>query len=223
MSERVVVFLDWQNVYMRARESFHVEAAAHPKGQVNPLDLGLELASRGRDGDRELIEVRIYRGVPDQAYDSVGYAASRRQMAAWARNNKITIIGRTLRYPDGWPDCEEAPREKGVDVALAVDLVTMAATGDFETAIVMSSDQDLSPAVDQVRSRSHLGGARVEVAAWRGPNGRRPNRITADHVYCHWLDQQVYWGLQDDTDYRHSPDAPTGAFPRPPDRFTPRR
>lgn len=220
MTERVVVYLDWQNVYMRARESFHDRHDPHFKGQVNPLDLADELASRGKDSDRELIEVRIYRGVPDQAMDAKGYAAARRQMSKWTRNVRVTLLTRTLRYPEDRPDCEDSPREKGVDVALAVDLVTMAGTaGIFDTAIVMSSDQDLAPAVDYVRDNGHRNHNRIEVAAWRGPHGRRPNRITADRVYCHWLDQQTYWGLQDDTDYRHTPDAPTGAFPRPPSRF----
>ncbi|CAN7390283.1 NYN domain-containing protein [Microbacterium sp. LjRoot45] len=219
MAERVIVFLDWQNVYMRARESFHSPHDPHFKGQVNPLDLGLDLAARGRDGERDLLEVRVYRGVPDQARDANGYSAARRQMSIWTRNNRINIIKRTLRYPADWPDCEDSPREKGIDVALAVDLVTMASEGKFDTAIVMSSDQDLAPAVEYVRDKAHLTHSRVEVAAWRGPNGRRPNRITADRVYCHWLDQQTYWGLQDETDYRHTPDTPTGAFPRPPLRF----
>jgi uncharacterized LabA/DUF88 family protein len=44
-----------------------------------------------------------------------------------------------------------AIREKGVDVKLAVDLVIGAADDIYDTAIVMSSDTDLIPAIKYVR------------------------------------------------------------------------
>jgi uncharacterized LabA/DUF88 family protein len=41
--------------------------------------------------------------------------------------------------------------QKGVDVMLAVDLVTQAMTGDYETFVLFSGDGDLVPAVERVR------------------------------------------------------------------------
>ena len=43
---RVVVFLDYQNVYHRARDAFCDREAAAREGQVDPLALGHLLASR---------------------------------------------------------------------------------------------------------------------------------------------------------------------------------
>lgn len=206
MTERVRVFLDWQNVYMRARESFHPKGAPYVDGQVHPADLGLELAGRGEPGsDRVLESVHVYRGLPDQQFDEKGYAAARRQLTAWSRNKLVVVHTRTLRYPDDWPDTDEKPREKGIDVALAIDVVTGAADSSFDTGIVMSADQDLIPALEFVDRRSRTrGGPRVEVAAWRGNRGDRPRRISIgrNRPYCHWLSDEDYWGLQDLTDYR---------------------
>ena len=57
-----------QNVYMRARESFHEARAPYTCGQVDPLDLALLLVGRGPgDTDRKLEQVRIYRGDPGSA------------------------------------------------------------------------------------------------------------------------------------------------------------
>ncbi|OZD55397.1 hypothetical protein CH252_05870 [Rhodococcus sp. 06-1477-1B] len=219
MAERVIVYLDWQNVYMRAREAFHSSHDPYFKGQVDPIDLGELLASRGKDADRDLVQVRIYRGTPDQRFDARGYAAARRQMAAWTRNRKVEIITTTLRYPDGWPNSTEHPREKGIDVSLAVDLVVMGTAGEYDTAIVMSSDQDIAPAVEYIAGTSGIP-ARVEVAAWRGKMGRRPNRInTRARVYGHWLTDQDYWGLVDETDYMVASTPPTAPVPRPPTRY----
>lgn len=45
-------------------------------------------------------------------------------------------------------------REKGIDVKLATDLVTAAVDDKYDTAIVVSSDADLVPAIDWVRHRT---------------------------------------------------------------------
>ena len=44
-------------------------------------------------------------------------------------------------------------REKGVDVRIAVDLVTLACDKNLKTAILCSSDSDLQPAVKEARKR----------------------------------------------------------------------
>jgi len=44
-------------------------------------------------------------------------------------------------------------REKGVDVKIAVDLVSLACDGKLDTAILCSSDSDLQPAIEEVRKR----------------------------------------------------------------------
>lgn len=44
-------------------------------------------------------------------------------------------------------------REKGVDVIIAVDMVSKACDKDIDTAILCSSDSDLQPAVEELRKR----------------------------------------------------------------------
>jgi len=61
--DRVVVFLDWQNVYKGAREAFCAPHAPHWHGQVDPVDLARHLADDS-PFDRSLHQVRIYRGPP---------------------------------------------------------------------------------------------------------------------------------------------------------------
>ncbi|MEZ0446609.1 NYN domain-containing protein [Cellulomonas sp. ICMP 17802] len=208
MADGVYLFLDWQNVYMRARESFHERYAPFTAGQVDPVDLAHVLLSRGPVGEpRELLQVRIYRGIPDQVHDPKAYAAARRQIASWQRDPRVQVFSRVLRgYPSDWgkPGCTEKPREKGVDVSLALDVVTCGLDGMYDVGIVMSSDQDIVPALEYMdRRRISRGKPVTEVAAWRGDMGRRPNRITVGkgRPYCHWLSQADYWGVQDERDY----------------------
>lgn len=64
-------------------------------------------------------------------------------IAGNVRSQKITINGKTKMIF----------REKGVDVKIAVDLVSMAADKLIKTVILCSSDSDLQPAVSEVRKR----------------------------------------------------------------------
>lgn len=47
----------------------------------------------------------------------------------------------------------ERLREKGIDVKLATDLIVGAVDNQYDTAIVVSSDSDLTPSIDWVRRR----------------------------------------------------------------------
>ena len=46
-------------------------------------------------------------------------------------------------------------REKGIDVKLATDLVVAAVDNQYDTAVVVSSDSDLIPAIDWIRKRQN--------------------------------------------------------------------
>jgi len=59
---------------------------------------------------------------------------------------KIKAIGINIIKVERW-------REKGIDVKLAVDLMVGAIDNKYDTAIVVSSDTDLVPAIDWVRKR----------------------------------------------------------------------
>ena len=201
---RVVVFLDWQNVYKGARETYCAFGAPHWQGQVDPVALGEHLAADS-PFDRELHEVRIYRGQPDGKLDPRGYAASRRQHAAWQRSPLVTLITRPLRYPRGWPVTSapgERPQEKGIDVALALDFALMAVRGEYDVGILMSTDTDMKPALEAVAGMSHSPGPRAEVASWSiaGRHNRRL-AIPSRNLYCHWIDKGAYDRIADSTDY----------------------
>src|SRR6266536_2805539 len=142
MPARITVFLDYQNVYRRARDAFCLPLDPATCGQVSPIALARLITSRGT-GDRVLHGVRVYRGQPDSLRDPKGYAANFRQCDAWRIEPLTTVTTRTLRYPLNWP--VEHAQEKGIDVALAIDLVVMAMTGEFDIGVLMSTDTDLKP------------------------------------------------------------------------------
>jgi uncharacterized LabA/DUF88 family protein len=199
-SPRVAVFLDYQNVYHRARDSFCTRDAAAREGQVDPLALGHLLASRVPGG--RLVAVRVYRGRPSQRRDARSYAAHQRQSAQQVNRGEglVTVIARDLRYPNDWP--RRAAQEKGIDVALAVDFVVMVANRACDVGILFSSDTDLVPALEAVLALRPQDPPACEVAAWAGPSGR-PRSLSVPRVNLrrHLLSEADYRSVADLTDY----------------------
>lgn len=199
---RVAVLIDWQNVYKGARDAFGLHQDGHVAGNVDPWQLARVLAA-AKDptgAGRGLQEVRIYRGMPDQARDEATFRAFRSQTAEWKRRggDRLSLKTRKIKYPP--PHTGEKPREKGIDVWLAIDLVEMAIRHRVDRAVVVSTDTDLIPALRLATETR--GDDFVEVVGWEGlgdaagllyvPGRRIRNRP---------MRRELYEKLHDNTDY----------------------
>ena len=69
----------------------------------------------------------------------------------------------------------ERLREKGVDVKLATDLIVGAVDDQYDTAVLVSSDSDLIPAIDWVRFRKKR---KVEYIGFSIPDEENPKNST---------------------------------------------
>jgi uncharacterized LabA/DUF88 family protein len=198
-NQKLVLFVDAQNMYQCARDAFFSMSDSRRYGQFNPVELGNLVCSRkppGQQGDeRSLHEVRIYTGRPDSSKDPKTYGAHMRQCATWEKWG-ATVVARTLRYPRDWPNSKS--EEKGIDVALAVDFVTMAVEGEYDIGVIASTDTDLRPALEYVIKRP---GVLAEVAAWRSSRSLGQLSVPGQHVWCHRLVEADYNAVSDLTDY----------------------
>jgi uncharacterized LabA/DUF88 family protein len=204
-SKRVVVFIDYQNVYMRAREAFHPTPTTDQKlpafeGQIDPFKLGERIVTRATHETRHLHQVRVYRGQPDATRQPRAYGASSKQVNAWRQNSQTEVILRPLRYPYGWPT--QKAEEKGVDVKLAVDFISMAINQMYDVGIIMSEDTDLVPALEAVFNLKQATGVHCEVATWQPLSGpRRGLKLSATKLWCHYLDVNEYRHVADSARY----------------------
>lgn len=200
------VFIDYQNTYMRAREAFGDATTEHDFtfGQIHPRRLAVHLrqlsAQAGKD--RELLEVRIYRGEPDAKRNPRGQAACQRQMEYWAGQARVVVKSRPLNYratewEDGRPVRWDV-HEKGIDVMLAVDMVSGALRDEYDVAVLLSADTDLVPAAEAVLD----AGKWLEFAAWRPDVGYASHlRIHGRRTWCHHLHRHDFGLVADSTDY----------------------
>lgn len=202
-AHRIVVFIDYQNVYHLARAAFgFVNNPDKNIGHVHPRKVGELLCELGKSQfmDRELFGVRIYQGLPDIRSGARLVGFSSRQVSSWARSEGVVARTRPLAYYESTKGGQTTWRaqEKGVDVMLAVDMVDMARTDAYDTAVVFSADTDLLPALEAV-----VGiGKRVETATWRGGvDSRGPLHIKQRPLWNHYLGRSHFEQVRDDTDY----------------------
>jgi uncharacterized LabA/DUF88 family protein len=199
MSKSVIVYVDYQNMYSDVRDAFYSETHFHTYGQFNPREFAELLVTRrpfGKEKEsRHLQEVRIYTGIPDPRKDPTSHAARERQTEAWKADG-VKVFGRALRYPYGWP--KEPAVEKGVDVALAVDVVRHAVEGKYDIGIVASTDGDLKPALEYVATRGK--NVVCEVVCWWG-NITKQLSIEGHQIWCHRLLLADCEAVSDHRDY----------------------
>ena len=196
----VAVFIDWQNTYKTAREAFGWWDYPNEFGNYSPYRMSRVLASgNGRGADGQLVRVNIHRGLPSQKFDQRGYAANRRQSAAWMKENPEVVIPRLrpLRYSH---DPDEPPREKGIDVELAIAAVEFVLSDRCDVAVIFSHDTDLVPAIELL---SRLRGTEcVETASWSSENFNRRLRVKPP-VFHHLVTEPDFLSVEDRVNYGH--------------------
>lgn len=201
-TKRVVLFVDYENMHRCAVHAFNLT-----NGHFWPWQPGELLVNRRNTRVPNvpclLSQVRVYRGLPDSRRQPKANAANQAQTAAWEKSAitpaGIAIFRRPLKYPMDWPKGNGNPQEKGVDVALAVDLVQMTYQDAFDVGIVCSHDTDLSPALDAV-ARASTSRVHLEVASW-SPMKRISYSGQPGKPWCHHLNKQDFDAVRDPSSY----------------------
>ncbi len=147
---------------------------------------------------RRLQQVRVYRGMPSRHESSDSYSAALKQISRWERGQPpveagaeplLKVITRPLDYRTG------EPREKGIDVLLALDLAFGASEGAFDVVVLFSGDSDLLPALERAASF----GVACEAAVWEGGRRRLPKSNFVK--WEHRLREMDYTQLHDSFNY----------------------
>ena len=207
-SARVLVFVDGQNAY-KACERLYGNGPCHP----------LLLAERVAQG-RRLVGVRFYSGVHDPTVDPNGRRRTDRRHNLMRRTG-VTVVERQLRYRTEWgfdPNALPDPRknlgrnlqvtvspyhrarEKGIDLAIGLDVIDLALTGRMEVAVIVSSDNDLCEAARATHDATrHRGRVSVEAAVF---NEHKRAILMKHYDFTHQLRYADFDAARDSFDYR---------------------
>jgi uncharacterized LabA/DUF88 family protein len=143
---RTILFIDYQNMYRSARDAFGWQSESGMYGNFRPYSLGRQVTG---ESDRVLTQVRCYTGIHTARGHPKLYAMMQRRMSAWVAQAPtcVQVFPRSLRYG------RAGPQEKGVDVELAIDFVSLALDDAFDVGVLASGDTDLVPALQFVADR----------------------------------------------------------------------
>jgi uncharacterized LabA/DUF88 family protein len=134
MTERVAIFIDGANLLHGLQNDF------------NRIDVDFENLTAKLLNGRQLTRVYYYTALPDQARDPERYTKQQKFHNAIQRKPYFSLVlGRLEIRPGGFYV------EKGVDIALAIDMLDLAYHNTYDTAIIISGDGDFSRAVEIVQ------------------------------------------------------------------------
>ncbi|OGZ55708.1 MAG: hypothetical protein A3J04_04125 [Candidatus Ryanbacteria bacterium RIFCSPLOWO2_02_FULL_47_14] len=138
--ERVAVYIDANNFFKYLKD----KQISFPKGVKFNYPKFIDFLVKGRGLISKRYYVGIARNIDNSAKSKEMVKGQQKFLAALENQNFVIKRGR-LMY-DG-----NKIREKGTDVKIAVDLVVGSADNMYDTAILISSDTDLIPAVKYLK------------------------------------------------------------------------
>lgn len=162
---RVALFFDGPNFY-RSMEVVRADL------EVDYERLADWLVTRVGGPQAELIGAWYHTGLSDQPLLDRFLRGLELRPGYYVRRHRVVERSTTC------PRCGESSQgrvEKGVDTAIAVDMVRMTARGILDRAVLLSGDEDMLPAVQAVQEM----GRPVWLASWGGIGLSMPLRSAA--------------------------------------------
>jgi hypothetical protein len=134
IEKRAVAFFDGQNLYRHAKEAF-----GHHHPNYDPVRLFDALCAR--EGWRPF-GVRFYTGTPAFSKSPMWHGFWSNKLLSLRRAG-VLVYSREIRYhqhevemPDGSSVMLETPQEKGIDIHLAIDVMRLALSRQFDVGVI---------------------------------------------------------------------------------------
>jgi uncharacterized LabA/DUF88 family protein len=198
--KRTYAFFDGQNLFYAAKEAF---GYSYP----NYAPWLLAEAVCKKEGFC-LDKTFFYTGIPSKLDNHFWHEFWVKKMAVLGTRG-VRVFSRELRYrnrsvtlPDGSETTIPIGEEKGIDIRIALDIVSFAREKSFDVALVFSQDNDLSEVADEVRKIASGQGSWLKIASAFpiSPTSRNTRGINKTD----WIkiDRQLYDSCLDPNDYR---------------------
>lgn len=202
------VVVDYQNVHLTGHGKWCPEGDPAHLCLLHPLQLaqqlvrqrnlikGLFAEKNGLDFEAvTLASVRSFRGQPSNKHDTKNYRRTQAQQSHWTRDPRSTVVYLPLKYYEYSPGRFDI-KEKGIDVLVALELVTRAAQATPDDVVILfASDTDQEPALELA---CQLAGKRIETATWHGERRLKASNCATWHTQ---LDEQHFIAARDLRDY----------------------
>ena len=157
-----IAFIDGQNLFYAIKSAF---GYSHPNYDVQLLAKAI-----CQQQNWDLLKVCFYTGIPPKNINPKWHDFWAKKLAVMG-TRQITTFKRELRYhqeyielPGGGTKSVLVPREKGIDIRIALDIVRMASDEEYDVALLFSQDQDLSEVAREIRRISNKQNRWIKIA-----------------------------------------------------------
>lgn len=199
-SKRTIAFFDGQNLFYAARNAF-----GYSWPNFDPLRLAEAVCNYQ---GWQLTDTRFYTGVPSPEDDAFWSHFWMAKLANMGRSG-IKTFSRQLKYrnqtitlPDGSQTAILVGNEKGIDVRLALDIVSAIRKNRCDIALIFSQDQDLSEVADEAREISRQQERWFKMACAFPASPTYNNRRGIDKTDWIRIDRTIFDACIDPRDYR---------------------
>lgn len=203
--KKAIAFFDGQNLFHSVKEAF---GYSYPN--YDPKSLAKSICKlRGW----ELIQTRFYTGIP-KPDDNKFWNNFWTKKLLYMRRKGIYVFSRPIRYihkektlPDGTKDSVLVGDEKGIDVRIAIDIITLAIKKRYDVALIFSQDQDLSEAAHEIRNITKENDQWIKLAS-AFPKNTFKKHLNRGINKTDWLpfEKSLYDTCIDPRDYRLIPE-----------------
>jgi uncharacterized LabA/DUF88 family protein len=201
--KRAIGFVNGQNLFYAAKQAF---GYSYPNFDPKRLT-EVVAAAQGWTP----LGTHFYSGVPDPADNPFWSHFWNAKLAVMGTQGVVSYT-RPLRYrnqtialPGGGSTTVLVGQEKGIDVRIALDIVRLARSGDYDVALVFSQDQDLSEVADEIRGIARDQGRWIKIASAYPSSPTSTNRRGVNRTDWIRLERATYDLALDPRDYRPRP------------------
>ena len=185
---KLFIFIDGSYLFKASNQNgFHYNIKELPNGLAKRLNYNFNL-----------IKTYYYCSVPDPEYeDDIGKERARKQILGLEQLKKIPLLDvrvfklrygmRTLRHKVTCTHCQNefylndnvlTKREKGVDICIAVDMLSQAYNNAYDVALLLTGDSDFVPAIEKVKALGKI----VYCAAFQTPPFDKLAKACDDYI-----------------------------------------
>jgi len=161
--KRAAIFVDGQNLYHAARRAFGISSPNY--------DIAKLAREVCRAGGWHLVSASFYTGIPAKSRDPKLYDFWNAKLLFMGRQG-VRVFSRPLRYSkqklvlrDGSVKKIHVPREKGVDIRIALDAIHGARENLYDVAVILSQDQDFEDVAGEIRGIAAKTGRWIKIAS----------------------------------------------------------
>jgi uncharacterized LabA/DUF88 family protein len=155
ITKRVAAFFDCQNLFYAAKKLW-----GYSFPNFDPIKLAQLVTEKHKEEFWKLEGIRLYTGIHDSKRNPDWHGFwGRKLFNHKTSDSRVSYFTSPLRYADG------TPREKGVDVRIALDLVRIIRKNECDIALLFSQDSDFSEVAQEVRAIADEYGRWIKIAS----------------------------------------------------------